>query len=103
MAPIKFAYFGSLADQTLDQEYAITSWSFIHLLSGLVLGFACWQFHKDGVLSYGWSTTLSVAAIALWEPFEQVAWTEEHLMNSMTDLLVGFVALFVVLLVVEAE
>lgn len=103
MAPVKFANFGALADGTIDQQYCLTSWSLVHLLSGLVLGLVCWQFHKNNVISYSITVSISVAAILLWEPFERYAWAEEHLMNQMTDVLVGLIALYVVLLAVNAE
>ena len=103
MAPVKFAHFGSLADETIDQQYCLTSWSLIHLLSGLVLGFACWQFHEGNVMSYSTSVSIVVTTIFLWEPFERYVWAEEHLMNQMTDVLVGLYGLYVVLLAVNAE
>lgn len=103
MAPIKFINCGPFESDTYDQEYALTSWSLIHLLSGIILGFVCWQFHKNDMMVYSVSVSLSVAGLVLWEPFERYTWSEEHLMNQMADVILGLSSLYVVLLVVGAE
>tara|TARA_B110000196_G_scaffold254401_1_gene224204 strand:+ start:27 stop:335 length:309 start_codon:yes stop_codon:yes gene_type:complete len=98
--PIQFRNLGSLEDQFLDQRYAITSWSFIHLTSGFALGLTCYLFR--GMVSYTVSSAIAVVLLAAWEPFEAYAWAKEHLMNQHTDFLIGYLALYLTLMWADA-
>ena len=102
--PIKFINLGEhgrrLDHDATDQGWAITAWSFIHLLSGFLLGFFCWLFND--LVDYKMSSSIAVVVLAVWEPLEQALWAVEHIMNQHTDFLIGYIGLYLTLLWVKA-
>ena len=89
----------ALAKWTADGDAValLSSWSLVHLASGVVAGgLTCWYI-KNSAVTIATTTLIALLAFQLWEIFEYVgyrnswdAWpfVYEHPLNRMADIVV---------------